>query len=109
MSEQPTARRQAVPGDRVSLLTPSPSRLPWPATERHRLPERVFRQEYGGEFLEGAGVVSLREERSGFRTGIRQGTREMLAAMIEAEVDDYIQEHAGLTDENGRRLVVRNG
>ena len=33
----------------------------------------------------------------------------MLAVALEAEVDDYLAEHAAERDEGGRRLVVRNG
>ena len=33
----------------------------------------------------------------------------MLAAALEDEVAAYIAAHAGERDENGRRLVVRNG
>ena len=33
----------------------------------------------------------------------------MLQEAIEAEVKDYIERHQGLTDEEGHRLVVRNG
>ena len=33
----------------------------------------------------------------------------MLAAALQAEVDAYIGQFAGLRDEDGRRLVVRNG
>jgi transposase-like protein len=33
----------------------------------------------------------------------------MLAEALQAEVDDYIARFAGERDENGRRLVVRNG
>ena len=40
---------------------------------------------------------------------LRKGAQEMLATAIEAEVEEYIQEFAQLRDENGRRLVVRNG
>jgi putative transposase len=40
---------------------------------------------------------------------LRQGAQEMLAAAIENEVAEYIERHAGLRDEEGRRLVVRNG
>ncbi|MET7906645.1 IS256 family transposase [Streptomyces sp. NPDC005355] len=40
---------------------------------------------------------------------VREGARRMLAAALEAEVDQYIAELAGETDEKGRRLVVRNG
>ena len=40
---------------------------------------------------------------------VRDGARRMLAAALEAEVAAYIDAHADQFDENGRRLVVRNG
>jgi transposase-like protein len=40
---------------------------------------------------------------------VRDGARRMLAAALEAEVAAYIAAHVGQLDENGRRLVVRNG
>jgi hypothetical protein len=40
---------------------------------------------------------------------VREGARKMLAEALQAEVDDYIARHGGERDENGRRLVVRNG
>ncbi|MER6162950.1 IS256 family transposase [Streptomyces sp. NPDC001868] len=40
---------------------------------------------------------------------VRDGARRMLAAALEAEVNSYIAELADQRDENGRRLVVRNG
>ncbi|MFK0180799.1 IS256 family transposase [Streptomyces xanthochromogenes] len=40
---------------------------------------------------------------------VSEGARRMLAAALEAEVDQYIAELAGERDEQGRRLVVRNG
>jgi len=40
---------------------------------------------------------------------VRQGAREMLQAAIDAEVDQFLLEHASKTDEEGRRYVVRNG
>ncbi len=40
---------------------------------------------------------------------LRTGAQDMLVTAIEAEVNDYIEEHAELRDESGRRLVVRNG
>ena len=39
----------------------------------------------------------------------REGARRMLAAALEAEVDDYLVAYAAECDEEGRRLVVRNG
>ena len=40
---------------------------------------------------------------------VRDGARQMLAAALQAEVADYIARHAGEIDDNGHRLVVRNG
>src|SRR6266550_5932110 len=40
---------------------------------------------------------------------VRDGARQMLAAALQAEVAAYIDQFAGLRDEGGRRLVVRNG
>jgi transposase-like protein len=40
---------------------------------------------------------------------VRDGARQMLAAALEAEVAAYIEQLTDQVDENGRRLVVRNG
>jgi putative transposase len=40
---------------------------------------------------------------------VRAGARRMLAEALQAEVDAYIARFAEDRDENGRRLVVRNG
>lgn len=40
---------------------------------------------------------------------LRDGARELLASAIRAEVQEYIEQHAHLVDEAGRRLVVGNG
>jgi transposase-like protein len=40
---------------------------------------------------------------------VREGARQMLAAALLAEVACYIDQHAGLVDDQGHRLVVRNG
>lgn len=40
---------------------------------------------------------------------LRHGACELLATAVEAEVAGYIEEHAGYVDEQGHRLVVRNG
>ena len=40
---------------------------------------------------------------------VREGARRMLAEALQAEVDAYIARFADERDENGRRLVVRNG
>ena len=40
---------------------------------------------------------------------VRDGARQMLAAALQAEVAAYVEGFSGEVDENGRRLVVRNG
>jgi len=40
---------------------------------------------------------------------VRDGARRMLAVALQAEVAAYIDAHAGEVDEDGHRLVVRNG
>jgi putative transposase len=40
---------------------------------------------------------------------VRDGARQMLAAALDAEVAAYIEQFADQVDENGRRLLVRNG
>ena len=40
---------------------------------------------------------------------VREGARRMLAAALEAEVAAYIDAHTDEVDQDGRRLVVRNG
>ena len=39
----------------------------------------------------------------------RKGARQLLAQAMEAEVAEFVEKHSGTTDEEGRRLVVRNG
>jgi putative transposase len=53
---------------------------------------------------------STREELSSTLDEIcREGARRMLAAALELEVDEHLAVLRGEVDENGRRLVVRNG
>jgi putative transposase len=40
---------------------------------------------------------------------VRDGARQMLAAALQAEVAAYIEAHRHEVDEDGHRLVVRNG
>ena len=40
---------------------------------------------------------------------LRDGARRLLAEAVEAEVAAWIDEHAHLKDQTGRRQVVRNG
>ena len=39
----------------------------------------------------------------------RKGARQLLAQAMEAEVCEFVEKHRAVTDEEGRRLVVRNG
>jgi putative transposase len=59
----------------------------------------------GGEESDGgtAGFRSLIDEI------VRDGARKMLAAALQAEVAAYVKQFADQVDEDGRRLVVRNG
>lgn len=40
---------------------------------------------------------------------VREGARRMLAEALQAEVEAYIAQFADQREDNGRRLVVRNG
>ena len=40
---------------------------------------------------------------------VGDGARQMLAAALQVEVAAYVEAHADQLDENGHRLVVRNG
>ncbi len=50
-----------------------------------------------------------RESRSKLDQIVQAGPQYMLQHAIESEVAEYINTHVGLVDENGHRLVVRNG
>jgi putative transposase len=54
-------------------------------------------------------LVPLRDGRDVLGEILRQGAREMLAKAIQTEVADWIDDHAHITDTDGRRQVVRNG
>jgi putative transposase len=58
-------------------------------------------------------VVNDDDARAEMRVGldeiVREGARRMLAVALEAEVDDYVTAFADERDENGHRLVTRNG
>lgn len=53
------------------------------------------------------------EEKQGISASLddlaREGARRMIAAALEAEVSDYVEQFAEDRDEEGKRLVVRNG
>jgi transposase-like protein len=57
-------------------------------------------------------VVQFRaafEERSPLDELVRQGARNMLQTAIEQEVQGFLERHADRRDDQGNRLVVRNG
>jgi putative transposase len=39
----------------------------------------------------------------------REGARKMLASALELEIEEFLEKHAGKSDERGHRLAVRNG
>lgn len=53
--------------------------------------------------------VMLSLESSSLDEIVRAGARQMLATALAAEVDAYIDAHTHEVDEDGQRLVVRNG
>ncbi|RDI65784.1 mutator family transposase [Nocardia pseudobrasiliensis] len=57
----------------------------------------------------GAGSNNDAEPGSPIDEIVREGVRAMLAAALQAEVAAYIARFADRLDENGHRLVVRNG
>ena len=56
-----------------------------------------------------AGALPAGEPSSLIDQIVRDGARQMLAAALQAEVAAYIDQFGGVRDEDGRRLVVRNG
>jgi transposase-like protein len=54
-------------------------------------------------------TIALPGSRESLHEILRQGAQQMLAQAIEAEVAEWIEQHAHVTDERGRRQVVRNG
>jgi transposase-like protein len=54
-------------------------------------------------------IASKQEFRATLDDIARDGARKMLMSAMEVEVEDYISNHQSSLDENGHRLVVRNG
>ena len=40
---------------------------------------------------------------------VHQGAEETLARMLEIEIQEFLERHSGVVDDDGRRQVVRNG
>jgi hypothetical protein len=64
---------------------------------------KVVHEESGFTATGGSASSSLLDEI------VRDGARQMLAAALRAEVAAYVDEFADRLDEDGHRLVVRNG
>ena len=56
-----------------------------------------------------AATACLPGSRSSLHEILRRGAQALLAQAIEAEVAQWIEEHQHITDDRGRRQVVRNG
>ena len=61
------------------------------------------------ESTTGIDIVPLPTAQDVLTEVLRDGARRMLAQAIEAEVAAWIDAHAHLKDDDGRRQVVRNG
>jgi len=73
---------------------------------RKQDPETVSGSVDSSDSVTGGELVEVRDVLSQV---LREGAQKMLQAAIQKEVDEYLQERAGITDDFGRRLVVRNG
>lgn len=56
-----------------------------------------------------ADIEARKETRSILDEIVQDGARRMLQEAIDIEVEAYIERHSGLVDEDGHRVVVRNG
>ena len=54
-------------------------------------------------------AIGLPGSRESLHEILRQGAQKLLAEAIEADVAEWIEQHLHVTDEQGRRQVVRNG
>jgi len=59
--------------------------------------------------IESEKTPSIDSPRSALDTILKEGARRLLEQAVEAEVCSYIESHRQEVDENGYRLVVRNG
>ena len=85
--------------------------------EERDVPSGLLRTETAGRpSMEGTPMLSIvtdDKEGSGLELDldalVREGARRMLVTALRAEVDAYIEAHAGQQDGKGHALVVRNG
>lgn len=80
-------------------------------TSATRIPEARSEATAGGgrPDPEVVGFRAQFESRSPLDEIVREGARQMLQAAIDAEVAEFLGRHQDRRDEQGRRLVVRNG
>jgi len=80
-------------------------------TDASKFPAPASRKAAGVEPVdpEVLGFRSQFDARSPLDELVRAGAQKMLQAAINAEVEEFIDQHAQRRDEQGRRLVVRNG
>src|SRR5579871_1716088 len=83
-------------------VTKRDMRSPVPAEDREPAPVA----QSNGECLPFPGGNDFRSPLDAL---VREGARKMLQAALEKEVQSFLDEHAARIDEQGRRLVVRNG
>src|SRR5690606_16970641 len=62
-----------------------------------------------GVVMDVAGSIGGSGPRDVLTEIIRKGAADLLGAAVQAEVAAWIDAHAKVVDENGRRQVVRNG
>lgn len=83
--------------------------------ELHNIPFLFQEHTTVSEIIETSNVLSVSADlQPGFGKDLladvlRTGARELLARAVEQEVQEWLSERATLTDDGGRRLVVRNG
>lgn len=58
---------------------------------------------------ESTATIAFSEPRDLLTEVLRSGAQRLLSQAVEAEVAEWIEEHAEVVDERGRRQVVRNG
>jgi putative transposase len=82
------------------------------------VPSRLIKTDAGTNRQEGTPMTNVRtlpveernEEMQDTLDGLaREGARRMIAAALRAEADEYVERFNEERDEDGRRLVVRNG
>jgi putative transposase len=86
--------------------------------EKGGVPSRLIKTEAGTNRQEGTPMTNVRtlpvdggneEITLTLDTLAREGARRMIAAALRAEADEYVEQFSDERDEDGHRLVVRNG